>query len=94
MGVVGFEQAPLRDVLSAIQTETKTPIVIDSRRCLAKKIDVNTVLVSYPRKKVAWALVVSQCVRQSRLHNSYRQDEAGLGFILVAPLETKRLPPE
>lgn len=94
MGVVGFEQSPLREVLAAVQTESKTPIVIDTRRCLAKKIDVDKVLVSSPTKRTAWALVVSQCVRQAGLYNSYRQDEIGRGFILVTPFEPKVLPPE
>lgn len=93
-GVVGFEKSPLSDVLAAIQTEAKTPIVIDTRRCLAKKIDVHTVTVSYPSKKTAWALVMSQCVRQAGLHNRYRQDEAGRGFVLVAPFEAKVTQPE
>jgi hypothetical protein len=94
MGVVGFDQSPLGDVLAAIQTESKTPIVIDMRRCLAKKIDVHKVLVSSPTKRTAWALVVSQCVRQAGLYNSYRQDEAGKGFVLVAPFEPKVVPAE
>ena len=59
-----------------------------------KKIDVNKVLVSSPTKRTAWALVVSQCVRQAGLYNSYRQDEAGRGFVLVAPFEPKALPAE
>ena len=88
-GVVGFEPSPLVEVLSAIQLESKTPIVIDTYRSLAKKIDVHTIQVSYPSKKVAWALVVSHCVRQSGLYNHYRQDEAGRGFVLVAPFEPK-----
>jgi len=94
MGVVGFEESPLIDVLSAIQTESNTPIVIDTRRCLARKIDVNTVTVSSPRKKTAWAVVVSQCVRKAGLYNTFRQDEAGRGFVLVAPFDPKKVVPE
>ena len=94
MGVVGFNQSPLSEVLAAIQTESKTPIVIDTRRSLAKKIDVHKILVSSPTKRTAWALVVSQCVRQAGLYNSYRQDEAGRGFVLVAPFEPQVIPPE
>ncbi len=94
MGVVGFDNAPLSDVLAAIQTESKTPIVIDTRRSLTKKIDVTKITVSSPRKRTAWALVVSQCVRQAGLYNSYRQDEAGRGFILVAPFVPVVVNPE
>lgn len=94
MGVVGFDNSPLSEVLAAIQIESKTPIVIDTRRSLAKKIDVTKLTVSSPRKKTAWALVVSQCVRQVGLYNSYRQDEAGRGFVLVAPFVPLVIKPE
>ncbi len=75
-GEVGFEKSPLVEVLAAIATESKTPIVIDTRRSLLKKVDVSQIQVSYPQRKVAWALVVSQCVREAKLYNYYRQDEA------------------
>lgn len=88
-GVVGFEKSPLVEVLAAIATESKTPIIIDTRRSLLKKVDVSQIQVSYSQRKVAWALVISQCVREAKLYNYYRQDEAGLGFVLIAPFEPK-----
>ena len=94
MGEVQFEESRLTDVLTAIQTESKTPIVIDRKKCLAHKVDVNQITVSFPRKRTAWALVVSHLVRKSKLYNHYRQDEAGRGFILVAPFEPKVVKPE
>ena len=45
-------------------------------------------------KKTAWAMVVSQCARKGGLYNYYRQDEAGRGFILIAPFESKPVKPE
>ena len=94
IGVVGFEETALVEVLSLIQTESKTPIVIDMYRSLAKKIDVTRLTASYPAKKTAWAMVVSQCARKGGLYNYYRQDEAGRGFILIAPFESKPVKPE
>lgn len=88
-GLVGFEKAPLVNVLAAVADQSQTPIVIDTRRSLLKKIDVSQIQVSYPQRKVAWAMVVSQCVREAKLYNYYRQDEAGRGFVLVAPFEPK-----
>lgn len=87
-GQVGFENSPLLNVLEAIATESKTPIVVDARRALLRKVDVDAVKVSYPHRETSWAVVVSQCVRDAKLFNYYRQDEAGLGFILVTPFET------
>ena len=93
-GVVGFEKSPLTEVLAAIETETGTPIIIDMRKSLARKIDVKSLKVSSPAKKTAWALVISACVRPSGLYNHYRQDEAGRGFMLIAPFEAKAVVPE
>lgn len=92
MGVVGFDEAPLADVLAAIQTESKTPIIIDHRKILARKIDLKKITASSPQKRSAWAVVVTQCVRKVGLYNYYRQDEAGLGFLVIAPYEPKAIP--
>lgn len=86
---VGFENALLVTVLAAIADQSSTPIVVDTRRSLLKKIDVSQIQVSYPQRKTAWAMVVSQCVREAKLYNYYRQDEAGRGFVLVGPFEPK-----
>ncbi|MFO1006334.1 MAG: hypothetical protein U0929_10280 [Planctomycetaceae bacterium] len=92
MGVVGFDEAPLVDVLAAIQTESKTPIIVDHRKIQARKIDLKKITASSPQKRSAWAVVVTQCVRKVGLYNYYRQDEAGLGFLVIAPYEPKAVP--
>ena len=94
MGLVGFEEAPLVDVLAAIQTESKTPIIVDHRKIQARKIDLSQIMASSPQKRSAWALVVTKCVRKAGLHNYYRQDEAGLGFVVIAPFEPKVVKPQ
>ena len=63
MGVVGFDEAPLADVLAAIQTESKTPIIIDHRKILARKIDLKKITASSPQKRSAWAVVVTALVQ-------------------------------
>ncbi len=94
MGNVGFEESALIDVLAAIQEESKTAIIIDHRKIEARKIDLGKVTVSSPPKRTAWAIVVSQSVRKAGLHNFYRQDEAGLGFVVIAPYEPKVMKPQ
>lgn len=81
----GFQEAPLSQVLSAISQQTKTPILIDERLCEQKEIDVDTVGVSYPEKQTAWSLVLGSVVRQARLTDKIRLDEAGTPFVWVAP---------
>ncbi|RLS56203.1 MAG: hypothetical protein DWH91_07290 [Planctomycetota bacterium] len=84
--VVELQDAPLGEVLVALAAETQTPIVVDERQCLARKVDVRTVVTSYPAKRnTAWILVLASTVRKAGLDYQVRQDEAGLGFILIAP---------
>lgn len=94
MGVIGFDEAPLVDVLAAIQTESKTPIIVDHRKIEARKIDLAKITASSEQKRSAWAVVITQCVRKAGLYNYFRQDEAGLGFVVIAPYEPKVRKPE
>lgn len=81
----GFEEAPLSRVLSAISEQTRTPILIDERLCKEKVIDFDSLNVSYPEKQTAWSLVLGSVVRQARLTDKIRLDEAGKPFVWVAP---------
>lgn len=83
----GVNESPLAAVLAAIEAESGVRILIDRRACLAKDLDADTLLVSYPRKKTAWALIVSSVTVNSHMTMNYRQDEAGAGFIFVTPFE-------
>ena len=81
----GFDAAPLQTVLEAIATQTQTPILIDRRACVQRKVDPETAKVSYPQKQTAWMIVLNSVVRQINLTSSIRQDEAGNAIVWVAP---------
>jgi len=83
----GVNESPLRTVLDIIETESSVRILMDQRACLAKRLDPDQLLVSYPRRKTAWALIVSSIVVNSHMTMNYRQDEAGTGFLLITPFE-------
>lgn len=83
----GFEGVFLDDVLRAISRETGVPILVDYRKSDAKEIDVRKLLVSYPKKRTAWALILESVTRRSRMTSDLRSDEAGNPFYLVAPFE-------
>ncbi|MEW4486766.1 hypothetical protein AB1L42_01720 [Thalassoglobus sp. JC818] len=87
----GFESRPLSEVLAAIASQTKVPIVIDLPACEEKSIDPAASLVSYPQKQTAWAVVLASVVRQAKLTHSIRQDESGKPVVLVAPFVPYRL---
>ncbi|TWT57904.1 hypothetical protein KOR42_12710 [Thalassoglobus neptunius] len=87
----GFENRPLTEVLAAIASQTKVPVVVDLPACKEKSIDPSASLVSYPQKQTAWAVVLASVVRQGKLTHSIRQDEAGKPVVLVAPFVPYRL---
>lgn len=81
----GFDEVPLSRVLDAVEAETDVPIIVNRAWCLERKIDVDKVLVSYPRKQTAYSLVVQSVVRGARLTYEYRLDEANAPFVYVYP---------
>jgi len=83
----GVNPSPLSMVLDVIETQAGVRILIDRRACLKKRLDPDQLPVSYPRRKTAWALIISSIVVNSHMTMNYRQDEAGTGFILITPFE-------
>jgi hypothetical protein len=62
-------------------------ILLDRTGSLVKELNPDEILVSYPRKKTAWALILSSVTVNAHLMMHYRQDEAGTGFMWIAPSE-------
>ncbi|WP_437230537.1 hypothetical protein SH661x_002017 [Planctomicrobium sp. SH661] len=81
----GVNESPLAAVYDAIEAQSGVRILVDRLACLAKELDPETILVSYPRKKTAWALILNSVTVNSHMTMNYRQDEAGTGFIFVTP---------
>ena len=88
----GINGSPLSAVLDAIEAKSGVRILVDDRACAAKKIDIDTLSVSYPPKQTAWALILKSVVGRSHLTLEYRQDEAGTGFTFVAPFASYQPP--
>jgi len=83
----GVNESPLSAVLDVIEEQSKVRILLDRRACLAKDLDADQLLVTYPRRKTAWALIVSSVTVNAHMTMNYRQDEAGTGFIFITPFE-------
>lgn len=82
------QEAPISHVLSAIESRTNVRILLDRRACLAKQLDPDQTLVSYPRKKTFWVPIISHVVGNAHMSLNYRQDEAGTGFLHILPFES------
>lgn len=83
----GVNPSPLSAMLDVIEAESGVRILVDWRACLAKQLHPDELLVSYPRGKTAWALIVSSIVVNSHMTMNYRQDEAGTAFLFITPFE-------
>lgn len=81
----GVNESPLQVVLDVLESQSGTHILLDRRACLEKELDPDTIMVSYPRRKTAWSLILSHVVVNSHMTMHYRQDEAGTGFMFVNP---------
>lgn len=92
MITAGFEDLPLQDVLDAAEAASQTPIIIDYERCAAREIDPRTVLVNYPQKKTAWAILIRSVAGQARLTREVKVDESGRIFVYVFPFSPKPAP--
>ena len=86
----GVNESPLSAVLDVIEEQSKVRLLLDRRACLSKDLDADQLLVTYPRRKTAWALIVSSVTVNSHMTMNYRQDEAGTGFIFITPFEHYR----
>lgn len=89
----GVNESPLQVVLKVLESQSGTHILLDRRACLEKELDPDVIMVSYPRRKTAWSLILSHVVVNSHMTMHYRQDEAGTGFMFVNPFAGYR-PPE
>ena len=86
----GVERARLVDVLNAVENRTGVRILLDVRAAIEKGLNPVEITVTYPQKRTAWALIVNTVVGASRLSMNYREDEAGTGFLYIAPFTPYR----
>jgi len=83
----GVNSSSLTSVLNEIELQSKTRILVDRTGALVKKLDPDELVVTFPRKKTAWALIISSVAVNSKMTMNYRQDEAATGFLYITPFE-------
>ena len=81
----------LSDVISAISELAETPVLIDYAELDAKKIDLDKIKVSFPRKMTTWSLALRQVVVPQRLTRELWQDEAGRVFVWITTTRAGRV---
>lgn len=82
---IGFDEAALQDVLDACGAAIEVPIIVDEHGVKTKRVDLETFLVSYPKKKTTWSLMLNSVILKAGLKKVVRTDEAQKPFVYVTP---------
>lgn len=82
--LVELNDVPARKVLDSIERQSTIPIFYDLSSIRLKKIDLNTVLVSYTRRKASWNQLLKSVAFQAGLKVDLRVDEVSQPFIWVS----------
>ena len=86
---VGFTDVPLSDVLGAVAEVAAVPVVVNHDSAGRRGVDLKKTLVSYPKKKTAYIVVLNSVVRSHRLTHELRVDERGRPFVYVTAFVPK-----
>lgn len=81
--VVDLEKTKLTDLFTAVAAKTGVPIHVDFLAAKAKGIDVDKIVVSYPRRKSSYSLLLKSVTVRNKLSRKLRIDEAGKPFVWV-----------
>jgi hypothetical protein len=79
------------ETLEEARTQTGTAIVLDLPALAQKEVDLTQKTYGVPQKKTAWILVLQNALTGTNLRPHIRIDEAGRGFIVVGPFDSKSL---
>jgi hypothetical protein len=85
---IDLADEPLSDILEAVATVIKFPILIDQAGLAAKDIDLSQVLITHPRKRTTWTQALTAFTFKARAKFEVLVDEAGKPFLWVTPLST------
>ncbi|QDT55546.1 hypothetical protein Pan44_35900 [Caulifigura coniformis] len=90
-GPIGFLDRPVTEMLQDARDQTGCAIVIDHPGIAKKEVDLVKKTFGLPQKKTAWVLVLQSALAGTGLVPHIRVDEAGRGFIFIAPFESRAI---
>ena len=82
---IEIQETALSEAINAIQGRVDTRFLYDHNGIAREKIDVTSVNVSYPKKRVQYLRVLEQVLFQAGLKSEVRLDEAGKAFLWISP---------
>lgn len=88
---IGFLNRPVLETLDDARTQTDCAIAVDLAGAARKEVDLSKKFYGLPQKKTAWTLVLNSALTGTGLVPHIRVDEAGRGFIYVAPFDSRSI---
>ena len=82
---VGVRRSSLTEFAAAAAAAGGTPVVLDAAALRAAGIDPNAATAEVPRGRGSWNTALRYAFAEHRLKTELRRDEAGRGFVWVAP---------
>ena len=86
---IEFKDLQLTDLLDSVSAKTGHMIILDRYNLMQQGIDADTLAVSFPYRKISWALMLRRVTAPHRLRREYRLDEQGRPFIWITTLELR-----
>jgi hypothetical protein len=90
-GPIGFLDRPVSETLANARDQTGCAIVLDLPGLARKEVDLTQKTFGLTQRKTAWVLVLQSTLAGTGLVPHIRVDEAGRGFILIAPFESRSM---
>jgi len=84
---IELDDEPLSDVLEAVTSVIKVPILIDRYGLDAKGVDLAEVNITFPRKRTTWTEALKTFTYKAKAKFEVLTDEAGKPFIWVTPID-------
>ncbi len=82
---VEIKETALSEAITAIQGRVETPFLFDHNGIARQQIDIESELVSFPKKRVQYRRVLDNILFQAKLKSEVRLDEAGKAFLWISP---------
>lgn len=83
---VEIEKTSLSEVLTAISSRVKAPLLLDHNALAREEIDINT-KVSFPKANTYYARALDRMLFQAKLKQELRVDEANKPFLWITTLK-------
>ena len=88
--MIELQDLPLSQLLPKVRSETKLDLFIDPQAVSSENLQLDKLLVNFPRKRTSWSLCLRTVLSKIKLTQQLRVDENNRPFIWITKYEPKR----